>query len=68
MVCGLAAGNDVAPVINLSAAACGYGGKRILWLSMSLCSACLFEAARDGRVSNREGLVDSLRGLRALSG
>jgi hypothetical protein len=67
VACGLAPGNDMAPVINLSAAARGYGGRRVLWLSLSLCTHCLLDAARDGRVSKLEGLRDSLRGLRALA-
>ena len=68
VACGLAPGNDLWPVLNLSAAARGHGGVRILWLSMSLCTRCLLEAARDGRVTNPEGLRDSLAGLRAMAG
>jgi hypothetical protein len=45
-----------------------YGGKRILWLALSLCERCLLDAGRSGAVSNLDGLRDSLRGLRALGG
>ena len=68
VVCGLAPGNDAAPVLNLSASCRGYGHSRILNMSLSLCARCLLEAAKDGRVSNLDGLRASLDGLRALRG
>jgi hypothetical protein len=67
VACGLAPGNTAAPILNFSAATRGYGGKRILWLALSLCSSCLLDAARSGAISNLDGLRESLRGLSALS-